>query len=216
MFTGIIKATGKVGAVSTSGSGRRLMVDMERLNERPVLGGSVAISGVCLTVVAINWPAVWFDVVSETLSRTTLGRLGVGDSVNLELPLKADDRVEGHFVQGHVDTTCRIVQVREDPPGRRMYFEPVDREQLRYIMPKGSVAIDGISLTVAQVSGSGFSVALIPETLERTTIGGKSTGELVNLETDILIKGMVHRERPSGDDADESLMALLRRSGIVD
>lgn len=214
MFTGIIQAIGTVRSVSSHGSGRRIVLELSDLPERVVIGGSLAVNGVCLTASAVTWPEVAFDVVSETLSRTNLGELTPGASVNLELPLKATDRIEGHHVLGHVDTTCTIRESRDEPPSRRIRFEPTDATVLRYIVPKGSVAVDGISLTVADIDERGFAVAIIPETLQRTTLGDKSVSDRVNLETDILVKTVVRQMTFASDDADRRLMNVLAQSGF--
>jgi len=214
VFTGIVEAVGQVRSTVASGIGRRLVLDIGQLAERPELGGSVSINGVCLTVVELKWPEAAFDVVAETVARSNLGELGPGGRVNLELSLRVSDRIEGHFVLGHVDTTCRIGRVQDEPPGRRLFFEPSDLEYLRYVVPKGSVALDGISLTVADRSDRGFSVAIIPETLRRTTLVDKGVGAVVNLETDVLVKAVVQRLEGSAGDRDGRLIETLRRSGF--
>jgi riboflavin synthase len=214
MFTGIIESIGTIKAVSQTPAGVRLNVDLGKLAGEVKLGGSVAINGACQSAVAINGTVVEFDTIFETLSRTNLGRLQNGDKVNLELSLKVTDRIEGHFVQGHVDTTCRIVRWQDEGTSKRLTLEPDDRDCMKYIIPKGSVALDGISLTIAEVRGERFSVALIPTTLRDTTLLDKPVGAVLNLETDILVKTIVsQQERLTGGD--DGLKNALRRSGFV-
>jgi riboflavin synthase len=174
MFTGIVRELGRV----TSFDGSRLVVAAETAAG---IGDSVAIDGVCLTVVA-NADSLAFDVVPETLSRTTLGALDAGDAVNVEPALRAGDPLGGHIVQGHVDAVGRI----------RSLGEPVwidaPPQTLRYCAEKGSIAVDGVSLTIAAVDNTGFAVALVPHTLTATTLGEATPGTAVNLEVDVLAK----------------------------
>lgn len=214
MFTGIIQALGKVEQIIPAGPGYRLTVDVGDLSEPPALGGSVAVNGACLTVVELDGANAQFDVVGETARKTTLGRLRGGDQVNLELSLKVADRIEGHFVLGHIDTTCKITAKTVESPAIRLCFEPADRDHLRYVVPKGSVAVDGISLTVAERTAAGFDVAIIPETLKRTTLGGASPGDVVNLETDILVKAVIQQIVGADTGRDAWLTDLLKRSGF--
>jgi riboflavin synthase len=146
----------------------------------------VAVNGVCLTAVEVLDAAFTADVMNETLDRTSLGeRRG---TVNLELPLRASDRLGGHVVQGHVDGTGRVAGIEEDGFARRVRIEPEDEGLLRYVVEKGSIAVDGVSLTVAALDERGLEVSLIPETLERTTLGAAEPGARVNLEVDVLAK----------------------------
>jgi riboflavin synthase len=181
MFTGLVEATGEVRSAGTRlAVATPLAAELER-------GDSIAVNGVCLTAVAIDDGGFEADVMEETLERSSLGRLTQGDRVNLELPLRAGDRLGGHFVQGHVDATGTIDSVEQLEHSRivRVASGP---GVLRYVVEKGSIAIDGVSLTVTQVDDSGFSVSLIPETLERTTLGSVEPGDPVNLEVDMLAK----------------------------
>jgi riboflavin synthase len=189
-------------------------VDIGELAREVKPGGSVAVNGACLTAVTISGGLIEFDVVYETLSRTNLGELSPNQAVNIERALRATDRIDGHFVQGHIDTTCRIAQWQDQGAGRLLTLQLDDPEYAKYIIPKGSVALDGISLTVADVSGPRFSIALIPTTLEKTTLVAKPVGAVLNLETDILVRTVVHQFRQSVV-ADDTLMAALRRSGFV-
>jgi riboflavin synthase len=178
MFTGLVQATGTVASFE----GGRLRVDapLEDLSE----GDSVAVNGVCLTATAVGGDGFAADVVEETLRRSSLDSLSTGDRVNLELPMRPSDRLGGHIVQGHVDGLGTVESL--DGDGTLRVGAPADL--LRYVVEKGSIAIDGVSLTVAEVDDDGFSVALIPETLERTTLGAVGPGSAVNLEVDVVAK----------------------------
>ena len=182
MFTGLIAAKGTVRALRDG----RLRVESE-LGAELAPGDSVAVNGVCLTAVEANGAAFSAQVMPETLRRSSLGPLGPGDEVNLELPLRAGDRLGGHVVQGHVDGTGAVEAMRPEGVSRvvRIAAEP---ELLRYVVQKGSIAVDGVSLTVSAVDDDAFEVSLIPETLERTTLGQADAGRTVNLEVDVLAK----------------------------
>ena len=186
MFTGLVADLGTVAAVDATGGGVRLTVDSPlavQLRE----GESVAVNGVCLTATQVDGDRFAADVMRETLDRSTLGAVRAGASVNLELALRAADRLGGHIVQGHVDGVGTVCELRENGFARVVTFE-ADAELLRYVVARGSIAIDGASLTVARVDGEGFDVALIPETLARTTLGAAAPGTSVNLEVDVLAK----------------------------
>ena len=186
MFTGLIADLGTVVAVDATDDGVRLRVQ-SRLAADLRDGDSVAVNGVCLTAVGADAAGFGADVMHETLRRSSLGAAAPGRRVNLELPLRADERLGGHVVQGHVDGLGAVRSVREDGFARVVGIE-ADPALLRYVVEKGSIAVDGISLTVAAVDGDRFSVSLIPETLERTTLGAAAEGAPVNLEVDILAK----------------------------
>ena len=184
LFTGLVADLGTVKAVDASDGGVRLTVETAlRLNE----GDSVAVNGVCLTATSLPGGAFTADVMHETLRRSSLGALGAGSKVNLELPLRADDRLGGHFVQGHVDGLGTVWDVREEGFSHVVTIG-VEPALLRYVIEKGSVALDGVSLTVAAVDDDGLEVSLIPETLERTTLGSLEPGRPVNLEVDVVAK----------------------------
>ena len=186
MFTGLVEALGVVEEMSTDGAGRVLAVATPFAAEL-ILGESVAVNGTCLTVVAHDARTCRFEVGPETLVRTNLGELRPGERINLERSLRLGHRLGGHWVQGHIDGVGRMECRLPDGPWLSVWFTcPPDLAA--QMVPKGSVAIDGISLTVVEVTASGFSVALIPHTLEHTTLGFKQPGALVNLETDILAK----------------------------
>jgi riboflavin synthase len=186
MFTGLVETTATVRAVERNGDGAHLELETELATELKQ-GDSVAINGVCLTAVAIDGDGFRADVMAETLRRSSLEPLGEGDRVNVELPLRAGDRMGGHVVQGHVDGTGTVESVKEEGFARVVRIAAAP-EILRYVVEKASIAVDGVSLTVASVDGDGFSVSLIPETLERTTLGEAAPGRVVNLEVDVLAK----------------------------
>ncbi len=186
MFTGLIGDLGRVSAVERSGQGARLRVETRFAAELRE-GDSVAVNGVCLTATALEDGSFSAEAMNETLSRTSLGALAAGDVVNLELPLRAGDRLGGHVVQGHVDGLGRIADRREDGFSLRIRIDAPEAV-LRYIVEKGSVAVDGVSLTVAGVDEGSFTVSLIPETIERTNLGRSEPGRAVNLEVDVLAK----------------------------
>ncbi|HET8672235.1 MAG TPA: riboflavin synthase [Thermoleophilaceae bacterium] len=186
MFTGLVQDRGKVRAVERESAGSRLEVET-RLAAELSEGDSIAVNGVCLTAVEISDGAFRADVMTETLRRSSLGPLAEGDPVNLELPLRAEDRLGGHFVQGHVDGTGTVESVTVDGFSNVVRIE-CGPDLLRYIVEKGSIAVDGISLTVSAIDGEGFTVSLIPETIERTTLGSAAPGRVVNLEVDVLAK----------------------------
>jgi len=186
MFTGLVEDLGTVVAVDATGDGARITLDTPlaaQLGE----GDSIAVNGVCLTAVGIDGDRFGADVMHETLRRSSLGDVAAGSRVNLELALRADARLGGHIMQGHVDGVGAVAAVREDGFARIVTIA-AGPELLRYVVEKGSIAIDGISLTVARVDDAGFDVSLIPETLERTTLGAAAPGRTVNLEVDILAK----------------------------
>jgi riboflavin synthase len=186
MFTGLVADLGTVAAVDTTGDGVRLTVE-SRLAQELGEGDSVAVNGVCLTAVGICGDRFGADVMHETLRRSSLGDVGAGSAVNLELPLRAADRLGGHVVQGHVDGVGVVTAVREDGFARVVTVE-AGADLLRYVVEKGSIAVDGVSLTVAAVRGTELDVSLIPETLERTNLGATAPGTPVNLEVDVLAK----------------------------
>jgi riboflavin synthase len=182
MFTGLIQQLGTL----TSLEGGRLDVTAALAGELAV-GDSIAVNGVCLTATAVTPASFTADVMEETLRRTGLGTLAPGDPVNLELPLRPVDRLGGHFVQGHVDGVGAVAAVVDEGFSRVVEIE-ADPGLMRYVVEKGSIAVDGVSLTVASLGEGTFGVSLIPETLERTTLGRASPGDSVNLEVDVLAK----------------------------
>jgi riboflavin synthase len=187
MFTGLVEALGAVHAIEAAGAGRELAVSEPRLAPQLVLGESVVVNGTCLTVIGRQDDVFRFQVGPETLRCTNLGELTPGDRVNLERALQAGGRLGGHIVQGHVDGLGRIAR-RERQGEWEMVWVDCPRELARQMVPKGSVAVDGVSLTVVEVTAAGFSVALIPHTLQATTLGWKQPPATVNLETDLFGK----------------------------
>jgi riboflavin synthase len=179
----LIRALGAVVDVQRRDGGVRVSVDAAWLKETPRLGDSVAVNGVCLTVAAHHGTVLDFDVIPETLARSNLGELSVGADVNLEMSLKVGDRLDGHLVYGHIDATTIIVRIEPEGQGVRMWCA-IPPALASLVCEKGYVALDGTSLTVAAVEGAGFAVALIPETLKRTTLGRKRTGDALNIEAD--------------------------------
>jgi riboflavin synthase len=202
MFTGLIEDLGRVRALRQDDDGATIEIETG-LAAQIAEGDSVAVNGVCLTATELQGESFSAQAMHETLRRSSLGALQAGSSVNLELALRADARLGGHIVQGHVDGTARVVAVREDGFARVLDFE-IDRNAdddgggglMRYLVEKGSVALDGVSLTVSELRDEGFSVSLIPETLQRTNLGGVQVGDRVNIEVDILAKHVERLMRP--------------------
>jgi riboflavin synthase len=187
MFTGLVEALGTVREMTSTGAGSQLVVEETRLAAELIVGESVAVNGACLTVVTHDANSFAFEVGPETLKRTNLGALQVGDRVNLERSLRLSDRLGGHLVQGHVDGVGLVHQRLVQGEWEMVWFNcPPDLAA--QMVTKGSVAVDGISLTIVDVEAERFSVALIPHTLAVTTLGFKGPGAPVNLETDILAK----------------------------
>jgi riboflavin synthase len=187
VFTGIVECVGKLAAVEEGGELVRLTVAAPEIADGVALGDSVAVNGACLTVVSADGGSVAFEAVRETLMRTSLGGLGEGDRVNLERAMRADARLDGHIVQGHVDATGRVERLERQGDDVRL-FVACDAEFADLLVEKGSLAIDGVSLTVVGVRPEGFDVALIPHTLAVTTLGERRPGDRVNLEADVLGK----------------------------
>jgi riboflavin synthase len=187
MFTGLVEESGTVVEITQEGRTARLTVQAPMVHEGTRLGDSVAINGCCLTVVALEGDRLTFEAVPETLARTNLGELRPGDRVNLERPLAVGARLGGHFVQGHIDGVGTILAVQ--PEENAVVFEiGAPPELRRYIVQKGSVTVDGVSLTVAEVRPESFTVWTIPHTREITTFGHRKVGDRVNLECDLLGK----------------------------
>jgi len=186
MFTGLVADLGTVAEVHSTTDGVRLAIESPLARELTE-GDSVAVNGVCLTAVGLCGDRFGADVMHETLRRSSLGEVRAGTRVNLELPLAANGRLGGHFVQGHVDGVGAIAATREDGFARVVTIE-ADPELLRYVVAKGSITVDGVSLTVARIDEDGFDVSLIPETLQRTNLGSAGPGTPVNVELDILDK----------------------------
>lgn len=187
MFTGIVREQGRIASLAGGGGGIRVVVQAPATAPGVGLGDSVAVNGCCLTAVEVGSETIAFDAVPETLSRTSLSRLATGVRVNLEPALRAGDPMGGHVVQGHVDAVGRVRSAAPEGEGRRIWFD-VPETVLRYCVEKGSIAIEGVSLTIAALDAAGVAVALIPHTLVATTIGSLVPGDEVNLEADVLAK----------------------------
>jgi len=188
MFTGIIESIGTIARIERRGGDVRLHVDAGSLGLDDVkLGDSISVSGVCLTAVEIDGAVFTVDVSTETLARTTLGALRDGDPVNLEKAMRLSDRLGGHLVAGHIDGVGRVVSIESDARSQRWLFE-LPPALARYVAPKGSICIDGVSLTVNEVDGARFGVNLIPHTIDVTTFKTRRTGDAVNIEVDLLAR----------------------------
>ncbi len=188
MFTGIVEELGRVRAVTPNADGPRVQIEATTVLEDAALGDSIAVNGCCVTVVELGdgwWAA---DAVTETLRRTTFGERKAGDTVNLERPLRLADRLGGHLVQGHVDATGAVRAREPQADSSTMIRFDAPDDVMRYVVHKGSITVDGISLTIAAMHDDGFSVAVMPHTLEVTTLGHREVGERVNLECDVIAK----------------------------
>jgi riboflavin synthase len=186
VFTGLVAGLGEIVNIEHSSEGVRLHVNTQ-LGDQIKEGDSVSVNGVCLTATRIDGPLFSTDVMNETLRLTSLGEIRQGTAVNLELAMSPTDRFGGHIVQGHVDGVGRIAKVTQDGFSRRVTIAAPD-EVMRYVVHKGSITVDGISLTVAETDARSFTVSLIPETLERTNLGAAEIGTTVNLEVDVVAK----------------------------
>lgn len=207
MFTGIVEEVGQVKAI---GNGT-LQIQAAKVLEDVKLGDSIAVNGICLTVTGFNSHSFQADVMPETIKRTSLGELKLGSPVNLERALTLSSRLGGHIVSGHIDGTGRIVSLKEDKNAILMKIQ-TDGAILRYIVEKGSVALDGISLTVAQVGTRDFTVSLIPHTRQVTNLSDKGEGSLINIENDVVGKYVAKLLQP----ADESVNAAAQSSITMD
>ncbi len=204
MFTGLVQAVGSVEAIEPMGDARRVLIRPGGWGHRPEIGDSIAINGCCLTVAAIDTdnsgPRWAFDAVPETLAKTTLGGLGAGSRVNLEHAVTASTLMGGHFVHGHVEGVGEVLKVQTGDDWRARIRPPADL--MAFIIPKGSITVEGVSLTVADLSpgdaegvGGWFEIALIPTTLAKTTLGDLKPGAGVNIETDMVTRAAVHWAR---------------------
>ena len=187
MFTGLVQSLAAVSAIEQDGPGVRLMIVDPLTAHRAAVGDSIAVNGCCLTVVSADEQSVSFEAGPETLARTTLGQLAVGDHLNLETSLKVGDELGGHLVTGHIDAVGTVDARHDDAEWSTMWIK-VPSSLSRQLASKGSVAVDGVSLTLVDVEDDRFSVALIPHTLHVTTLGARQVGDPVNLETDVLAK----------------------------
>ena len=214
MFTGIIETIGTITGSSAVPGGRRLRVAVGSvIAAETSLGASIAVHGVCLTVSNVAADSVEFDVVSQTLDTSTLGTKPLGSRVNIERALRADGRLDGHFVQGHVDGSGTIARIESTAREWVCWVRP-QPHLLPLLVPKGSVAIDGVSLTIAHVGNGEFSVALIPTTLNETTMETLRTGDKVNIESDLIVRTIMHRLSNVSPGKSLSL-ETLRESGFA-
>lgn len=211
MFTGIVEETGTIRSWTTDG---KMVISASKVLEGTAVGDSIAVSGVCLTVTDFNKDSFAVDVMPETLRRSSLEGAKPGLKVNLERAMAADGRFGGHMVSGHIDGTAKLASVRSEGNARIISFSAND-ELLRYMVPKGSVAVDGISLTIADLVDSGFLVSIIPHTMAETTLNAKQAGDLVNIEVDIIakyIERFFNRTQGSAG-SDSSILEALNRAG---
>ena len=221
MFTGIIEGIGKVAAIRPAGTGRRMAIQTDFDLTGTRIGDSIAVNGACLTAVSLSDRRFEVDISPESIKRTTLGGLSAGSIVNLERALRLSDRLDGHLVSGHIDGLGLISARREDANAVIISFE-VAPSLCRYMIEKGSVAVDGISLTINSVGKSGFSVSIIPYTADVTTLRSKSTGDAVNIETDMIGK-YVERlfgakqlgAQTANGDRNGVDMAFLAKTGFI-
>lgn len=203
MFTGIIEEIGIVKTVQRSGNNSFIRVEAKKILSDIHLGDSIAVNGVCLTVTKADGSVFQADVMNETLTRSSLGNLRTGSTVNLERAMPAYGRFGGHIVSGHIDGTGKIINIKND--GIAVWYTiEADNNIMRYIVEKGSIAIDGISLTVAKTGKNNFSVSIIPHTAGQTVLSSKKVGDIVNLENDIIGKYV------------EKLMNPVNKEGVID
>ena len=215
MFTGIVAGMGRVAAVETVEGICRLTVDLGSHADGLLNGASVANNGACLTVAEVDGSNVRFDVIAETMQRTNLGALSVGDPINIERSLRFGDELGGHVLSGHVSGTAAVSKIIVEGDNRTMWFD-VDAALMPYLLWKGWVAIDGASLTISSVDRDGhrIAVSLIPETLERTTLGRASIGDAVNIEIDAHTQAIVHTVRDLFSDPDFRAQLLAADSAV--
>lgn len=215
MFTGLIESIGIIKSVKKSSGSVRLTILADKMASEVKVGESISVNGVCLTAAAVNPPHIEFDVVQETIDKSSLNHLSISDRVNLERAMKLGDRLDGHMVQGHIDGVGVIRSIRSVGDDYRItiYAEP---EIMRYVAQKGSIAVDGISLTIAEVNENSFTVAIIPQTLSSTTINEKKAGSTVNLETDIIGRYVYKYISKIAESDDKSLMTKLEVGGFLE
>ena len=200
MFTGLVREVGEVGWLRRTDQAVQLMVVAPRTASRVTRGESVAVNGCCLTVATHRDKQLLFDLLEESLQRTNLGNIKPGDPVNLERALRVDSRLGGHFVQGHVDCTAQVVSITEKGPDVRLEIS-LPGEFARYATFKGSIAVNGVSLTIAELAEESFTVWIIPHTLEATNLGDLQDGDTVNLEFDVLAKYVERLVSPRSTDS---------------
>lgn len=207
MFTGLVEEKGKLVAKAPTGEGLRLSFRASKITDDLKIGDSVACNGVCLTVVDLKDDVFSIDAIEETLKKSNLGRLEIGHNVNFERPLKADTRLGGHFVLGHVDTTGKVESIKELSSSHFMKISFPEKYG-KYLIPVGSVAIDGVSMTVAELGSDNFSIGIIPHTWEETVFSDKKIGDTVNLEFDVLGKYIVRLTEQGSEGIPENFEKL--------
>ena len=213
MFTGIIEEVGTVKEVRRSGNNSYIKIQAEKVLSDVHIGDSIAVNGVCLTVTHFDSTTFQADVMNETLERSSLGSLTSGSPVDLERAMSAEGRFGGHIVSGHIDGTGTVTDIKNDGIAT-WYTIAAKPEIMRYIVEKGSIAIDGISLTVARVTESDFSVSIIPHTAAQTVLSQKKTGDIVNLENDIVAKYVEKLMRPAGTASGGITLDFLAKNGF--
>lgn len=215
MFTGIVEEVGKVREIRRGGTSSYIHIECSKVLEGTKIGDSIAVNGVCLTVTDMNGSGFKADVMNETLSRSSLGELSIGSPVDLERAMAANGRFGGHIVSGHIDGTGTITDIRKDGIAC-WYTITAGSSIMHYIVEKGSITIDGISLTVAKVSDTGFSVSIIPHTAAQTVLGYRKKGDIVNLENDIVGKYIEKFTRPEETPAGKQgiTYAFLAENGF--
>ena len=220
MFTGIIEGLGTIREIRPEGQGKRMTVDADFFLEQTKIGDSICVSGACLTVVMIDEKRFTVDVSPETLSKTTFGGTKIGDRVNLERALRLSDRIDGHLVSGHIDGTGTVT-LKQNIGNAIVVSFKVPEFISHYMIQKGSVAVDGISLTINNCGHDSFDVSIVPHTAKMTTIGFKKAGDLVNIETDMIGKyverfvGDKHRDEKKKGAGNSINMEFLAKSGFV-
>ncbi|MFT4893014.1 MAG: riboflavin synthase [Candidatus Nanohaloarchaea archaeon] len=187
MFTGLVEETGEIASIKNAGEGKRIVVEAEEFFEDSEIGDSINVSGACLTIEKFTESGVEIFLAGETLEKTWFPELSEGDQVNLEKSLTPQDRMGGHYVQGHVDDVSEIIEIEELEKGRNLHFAIPEKFE-QYIVEKGFIAVEGISLTVTQIDEKGFWITIIPETWEKTNLSEKEVGDKVNIEVDVMAK----------------------------
>ena len=215
MFTGIIEEKGTVRSISHGSNSAKLFLSAKTVCENTKTGDSIAVNGICLTVTHLEPEGFSADVMAETLARSSLGSLHAGGAVNLERALTLSSRIGGHMVSGHIDGTGTISSVRTDDIAT-VYTIDCDKKLLRYIIEKGSIALDGISLTVCSVTDSAFSVSIIPHTAEQTTLAEKKRGDMINIECDMVAKYIEKFTSPKFAQTDRISETFLRANGFME
>lgn len=214
MFTGIVEGKGRLVRIEHRGAGKRLTIEFPSHLTEVQLGDSISVNGACLTVFEKKDKEVTFDLSGETLKKSVLGELRVGDSVNLERALRLSDRLGGHFVTGHIDGVGTITERKKEKDFIQLKVR-VPKHILKYLVPKGSIAVDGISLTINEVQGDEISLMLIPYTLEKTTLIEKNTGDHLNLEADLLGKYIERLLSPSHPPREGLDLSFLKEHGFL-